>query len=71
MLDSFLGPGREIICGVGRGLGRREYGGMGVDQNEGRARFDESLQIVQQLLATGQCDFEGEFYKIHGLHLRP
>jgi alkanesulfonate monooxygenase SsuD/methylene tetrahydromethanopterin reductase-like flavin-dependent oxidoreductase (luciferase family) len=71
MLDSFLGPGREIICGVGRGLGRREYGGMGVDQNEGRGRFDESLQIVKQLLSTGQCDFEGEFYKIHGLHLRP
>jgi alkanesulfonate monooxygenase SsuD/methylene tetrahydromethanopterin reductase-like flavin-dependent oxidoreductase (luciferase family) len=71
MLDSFLGEGREIICGVGRGLGRREYGGMGVDQNEARGRFDESLQIVKQLLATGRCDFEGEFYRIHGLHLRP
>ncbi len=71
MLDSFLGPNREIICGVGRGLGRREYGGMGVDQNEARGRFDESLQIIRQLLATGQCDFDGEFYKVHGLHLRP
>jgi alkanesulfonate monooxygenase SsuD/methylene tetrahydromethanopterin reductase-like flavin-dependent oxidoreductase (luciferase family) len=71
MLDSFLGPGREIICGVGRGLGRREYEGMGVDQNAGRGRFDESLQIIKQLLSTGQCDFEGEFYKIRGLHLRP
>ena len=71
MLDSFLGAGREIICGVGRGLGRREYEGMGIDQNEGRARFDEALQIVQQLLRTGRCDFEGEYYKVHGLHLRP
>ncbi|MGH8610648.1 MAG: LLM class flavin-dependent oxidoreductase [Gammaproteobacteria bacterium] len=71
MLDSFLGPGREIICGVGRGLGRREYDGMGVDQNEARGRFDESLQVIRQLLATGQCDFEGEFYNVHGLHLRP
>jgi len=71
MLDSFLAADREIICGVGRGLGRREYEGMGVDQNEGRARFDEALQVVQQLLRTGQCDFEGEYYKIHGLHLRP
>jgi alkanesulfonate monooxygenase SsuD/methylene tetrahydromethanopterin reductase-like flavin-dependent oxidoreductase (luciferase family) len=71
MLDSFLGAGREIICGVGRGLGRREYDGMGVDQNEARGRFDESLQVIKQLLATGQCDFEGEFYKVHGLHLRP
>lgn len=71
MLDSFLGPGREIICGVGRGLGRREYEGMGVDQNEARGRFDESLQVLRQLLSTGQCDFEGEFYKVHGVHLRP
>ena len=71
MLDAFLGSGREIICGVGRGLGRREYNGMGVDQNEGRARFDESLQVLKQLLGTGRCDFEGEFYKIHGLRLRP
>jgi alkanesulfonate monooxygenase SsuD/methylene tetrahydromethanopterin reductase-like flavin-dependent oxidoreductase (luciferase family) len=71
MLDSFLGSGREIICGVGRGLGRREYDGMGVDQNEARGRFDESLQVIRQLLATGQCDFAGEFYNVHGLHLRP
>jgi alkanesulfonate monooxygenase SsuD/methylene tetrahydromethanopterin reductase-like flavin-dependent oxidoreductase (luciferase family) len=71
MLDAFLGPDREIICGVGRGLGRREYEGMGVDQNEGRARFDEALQIVQQLLRTGRCDFEGRYYQVRGLQLRP
>jgi len=71
MLDAFLGAGRNIICGVGRGLGRREYEGMGVDQNEARGRFDESLQVLRQLLTTGQCDFDGEFYKIHGLRLRP
>ena len=43
MLDAFLGEGREVICGVGRGLGRREYHGLSIDQNEARARFDESL----------------------------
>jgi alkanesulfonate monooxygenase SsuD/methylene tetrahydromethanopterin reductase-like flavin-dependent oxidoreductase (luciferase family) len=71
MLDAFLGHGRNVICGVGRGLGRREYAGLGIDQNEARGRFDESLQVLNQLLATGQCEFDGEFYKIHGLHLRP
>lgn len=71
MLDAFLGANRNIICGVGRGLGRREYAGLGVDQNEARDRFDESLQVLTQLLATGQCNFEGKFYKIHDLHLRP
>jgi alkanesulfonate monooxygenase SsuD/methylene tetrahydromethanopterin reductase-like flavin-dependent oxidoreductase (luciferase family) len=71
MLDSFLGPRRNIICGVGRGLGRREYAGLGIDQNEARGRFDESLQVLNELLATGKCDFDGEFYRIHGLKLRP
>ena len=71
MLDTFLGPDREFTCGVGRGLGRREYEGLGIDQAEARGRFDESLQILRQLLATGTCDFDGEHYQIKGLHLRP
>lgn len=71
MLDAFLGPGREILCGVGRGLGRREYAGLGIDQNEARVRFDEGLQVLQQLLATGECEFDGEHYNVHGLRLRP
>ncbi|MFT4562367.1 MAG: alkanesulfonate monooxygenase SsuD [Gammaproteobacteria bacterium] len=71
MLDTFLGPDREIICGVGRGLGRREYAGLGIDQAEARARFNESLHVLRELLATGRCDFEGEHYQIKGLQLRP
>lgn len=71
MLDTFLGPDREIICGVGRGLGRREFDGLGIDQAEARIRFDESLQVLKQLLATGKCNFDGEHYQIEGLHLRP
>lgn len=71
MLDAFLGEGREVILGVGRGLGRREFGGLGIDQNESRGRFDESLQVLKQLLSTGRCDFDGEHYNIHGLRLRP
>jgi alkanesulfonate monooxygenase SsuD/methylene tetrahydromethanopterin reductase-like flavin-dependent oxidoreductase (luciferase family) len=72
MLDAFLGPDRNIICGVGRGLGRREYLGLGIDQNEARERFDEALQLVRQLLATGECKkFDGKFFKVEGLRLRP
>lgn len=71
MLDTFLGPNREIICGVGRGLGRREYAGFSIDQGEARDRFDESLQVLRMLLATGKCDFEGKYYQIKGLKLRP
>ena len=71
MLDAFLGEGRDVILGVGRGLGRREFGGLNVDQNESRSRFDESLQVLKQLLSTGRCDFHGEHYQIEGLRLRP
>ncbi len=72
MLDAFLGPDRKIICGVGRGLGRREYGGLGVDQGEARERFDEALQLLRQLLSTGKCErFDGQFYKVKDLRLRP
>ncbi len=71
MLDGFLGGKREIICGVGRGLGRREYGGLGIDQAQARERFDESIQVLRQLLATGRCDFDGKYFQVKGLRLRP
>lgn len=71
MLDSLLGPDRNVMCGVGRGLGRREYAGMNIDQGEARGRFDEAIEILRQLLATGQCTFRGEHYDIDQLRLRP
>lgn len=71
MLDALLGSGRDIICGVGRGLGRREYQGLSIDQAEARERFDESLQILRQLLATGHCSFEGKYFQLKDVRLRP
>jgi len=71
MLDALLGPDRDIICGVGRGLGRREYHGMCVDQADARELFDESLQILRQLLTTGQCSFAGKHYQLKDVRLRP
>lgn len=71
MLDAFLGGDRRVILGVGRGLGRREFGGLNIDQNESRDRFDESLQVLKQLLSTGECTYHGEHYDIEGLRLRP
>ncbi|HJY79911.1 MAG TPA: LLM class flavin-dependent oxidoreductase [Candidatus Binatia bacterium] len=71
MLATLLGPERNIICGVGRGLGRREYRGLCVDQSEARERFDESLQILSELLATGHCSFEGKHFQLKDVRLRP
>jgi alkanesulfonate monooxygenase SsuD/methylene tetrahydromethanopterin reductase-like flavin-dependent oxidoreductase (luciferase family) len=72
MLDTFLGPDRKVICGVGRGLGRREYGGLGIDQNEARGRFDEGIQILQKLLRDGRLErFEGRYFDVRDVRLRP
>src|SRR3954470_537307 len=71
MLDTVLGEGRDVILGVGRGLGRREYNGLGIDQNEARGRFDEGLQLLKELLATGRVDFEGEHFQVKDVRLRP
>jgi len=71
MLDALLGD-RRLILGVGRGLGRREFAGMNVDQNEARGRFDESLVILRELLSKGEIhEHKGEFYEIDHLRLRP
>jgi alkanesulfonate monooxygenase SsuD/methylene tetrahydromethanopterin reductase-like flavin-dependent oxidoreductase (luciferase family) len=60
-----------VILGVGRGLGRREFGGLSIDQNEARGRFDESLQVLKQLLSTGRCTYEGEHFQVRDVRLRP
>ena len=70
MLDSLL-DGRKVLAGVGRGLGRREYAGLGIDQNEARGRFDESVEIIQRLLATGECTFHGDHFDVEAVRLRP
>jgi alkanesulfonate monooxygenase SsuD/methylene tetrahydromethanopterin reductase-like flavin-dependent oxidoreductase (luciferase family) len=45
--------GGRYILGVGRGLARREFEGLRIDQNEGRQRFDEYTQLVLDALETG------------------
>ncbi|MCA9829125.1 MAG: LLM class flavin-dependent oxidoreductase [Dehalococcoidia bacterium] len=71
MLDALLG-GRRVVLGVGRGLGRREFAGLNVDQNEARGRFDENIQVLRDLLRDGQIkSFDGQFYNIQDLRLRP
>jgi alkanesulfonate monooxygenase SsuD/methylene tetrahydromethanopterin reductase-like flavin-dependent oxidoreductase (luciferase family) len=71
LLDALMGEDRQVFLGVGRGLGRREYGGLGVDQNEARGRFNEGIQIVKSLLRDGECSFDGEYNKLDKVRLRP
>jgi len=46
----------RFILGVGRGLARREFEGLRVDQNEGRRRFDEYTELVLNALETGYME---------------
>ena len=51
LLDHYSN-GRYIL-GVGRGLARREFEGLRIDQNEGRQRFDEYMALILEALETG------------------
>jgi alkanesulfonate monooxygenase SsuD/methylene tetrahydromethanopterin reductase-like flavin-dependent oxidoreductase (luciferase family) len=68
LLDHVSG-GRALI-GFGRGLSRREYEGLRIDQGEARQRFDESVAMVMRATQTGVIE-GGELFKQPRRELRP
>lgn len=69
MLDN-LSDGR-VILGIGRGIGRIEYDGLGIDQNDSREIFVESAQAVLAALETGRMGFDGEHFTQPPRDIRP
>jgi alkanesulfonate monooxygenase SsuD/methylene tetrahydromethanopterin reductase-like flavin-dependent oxidoreductase (luciferase family) len=69
-LDAMLG-GRRLNIGFGRGLGRREFGGLRVPMEESRERFLESLEIIRTALANEWFEHKGQFHSIPRTTLRP
>ncbi len=69
MLDN-LSNGR-LILGLGRGLGRVEFEGFGVDMNHSRAIFVESAQMLLKGLEDGFCEFDGVHVKQVRREIRP
>jgi alkanesulfonate monooxygenase SsuD/methylene tetrahydromethanopterin reductase-like flavin-dependent oxidoreductase (luciferase family) len=69
MLDH-MSNGR-VILGVGRGLGRVEFDGFGVDQEESRQLFVESAQVIFQGLEKGFVELDGKLVKQVRRELRP
>jgi alkanesulfonate monooxygenase SsuD/methylene tetrahydromethanopterin reductase-like flavin-dependent oxidoreductase (luciferase family) len=61
----------RFIFGMGRGLGRVEFDGFGVDQNTARERFVESAQMLLEGLERGWCEFDGKFIKQARRDIRP
>ncbi len=69
MLD-LMCDGR-FIFGMGRGLGRIEFEGLGIPMDESRGRFVEAADIVMRALHTGVIEADGQYYKIPRRDLRP
>src|SRR5438093_3550255 len=65
-----LSNGR-VILGIGRGLGRVEFEGFGVAQEDSRAIFVESAQLILEGLEHGFCEYDGKFVKQTRRELRP
>ena len=69
MLDN-LSDGRMLL-GIGRGIGRVEYEGLGVDQNHSREIFVESANAVLEALETGKMEMDGEHFTQLPRDIRP
>lgn len=63
--------GRRAVIGLGRGLGRREFSALGIDQNESRGRFYEGVLVIQKAIAEECFSFEGEFFQFENVMMRP
>jgi len=69
MLDH-LSNGR-VIFGIGRGLGRVEFEGFGVNQEDSREFFTEAAQMILTGLEKGYCEFDGRLVKQRRRDIRP
>ena len=67
----------DLLCrgrcmfGFGRGAAIVEYAGFRVPMEEARARFVEAAQLVTKALRDEVFEWDGEFYKIPRMSIRP
>lgn len=69
LLDN-LAEGR-LIFGIGRGLGRVEFDGLGVPMDESRSRFVESAELILRGLEQGYVEYDGKHFQQEKRYLRP
>src|SRR5204863_2866563 len=70
MLQNLLGPDRDLLLGVGRGLARREYQSLGIDMEESRQRFQEAVEIFRLALSESRFSYDGVHFQIPDMALR-
>lgn len=61
----------RLMLGVGRGAFRFEMDRLGVPLETSRARFDESLAVLQALLSEHEVSWDGDFYRFDPLTIMP
>lgn len=69
LLDTISG-GRTIF-GFGRGAASIEYAGFRVPMEEARERFVESALIIRKGLTQESFSFDGKYYKVPEIQIRP
>lgn len=69
MLDNLSGG--RFILGIGRGVGRIEFDGLGVPMGEARERFVEVAEAVLAGLEQGYIEYEGQHYSVPRRVIRP
>jgi alkanesulfonate monooxygenase SsuD/methylene tetrahydromethanopterin reductase-like flavin-dependent oxidoreductase (luciferase family) len=65
--------GGRLILGLGAGWNEREYRAFGLPFDHRVSRFEEAFTIIRTLLAEGEIDFAGKYYRAERcvLHPRP
>ena len=63
--------GGRAVLGIGRGLGRIEFDGFGVDMNESRERFVEYAEALIGGLDTGVIEYQGKHLHQKRVEIRP
>jgi len=61
----------RLVLGLGRGLGRVEFGGFGVSMDTSRERFTESADMILTGLERGWCEYDGKIIKQERRDIRP
>jgi alkanesulfonate monooxygenase SsuD/methylene tetrahydromethanopterin reductase-like flavin-dependent oxidoreductase (luciferase family) len=63
--------GGRCLFGFGRGAASAEYEGFRIPMEEARPRFAESAKLITKALSQEVFDWDGEFYQIPEMSIRP
>jgi alkanesulfonate monooxygenase SsuD/methylene tetrahydromethanopterin reductase-like flavin-dependent oxidoreductase (luciferase family) len=63
--------GGRLDFGVGSGYQRQEFAGLGVDVNEGRARFREAIDVITRAWTEEKLTYHGTFTQVDDLWVIP